>query len=683
MDWPSEKNNAMRVAIIAMVFILGFGGIFSYSLYKSRQDANINAAKRAQTMAKLLAFRISGLSESTKLWLDELERHIDARALASDATPDEVTLLELDKWVNDIKRQNFEIGNLGFLDFQGRAFLLRSAKRGNVSLADTSYWKQIKKNGAAGRGQIFLSEPYVFKTTGKLGIVFARGIYSDDGQVLGGVVAGVHIDQLSQMLQLADIGKYGVATLFDAKLRLMGRWPKLDNMDGRLQLNPMRQTGPVDDTYYVVSDIDHIERLHGVARIQGLPLTVTVGLAPADYLVAWNEYARNIGIACVILMGLTVVVARFWLRSMHLSREMTHTLLLLRSSEERWKFAFEGSGDGVWDWDISHGEILLSDRSKEMLGYQPEETVPDLNQWPCHLHQDDISVVNEKIQSNLNGLTSGFFVEHRMQCKDGSYLWILDRGKVVQRDVEGKPLRMIGMLTDISQRKQLDRMKSEFISTVSHELRTPITSIRGALSLLEAGVLGELPAKALGMVKIAHKNSQRLITLVNDILDMDKLLSGKMQVKAEPVDMSDLVEQAIAANAEYAASCKVAFVNVPPSVKCIAIGDANRLMQVLANLMSNAAKFSYPESIVEIRVLEANDTIRVEVEDKGVGIPAEFQSRIFEEFSQADNANTRQYQGTGLGLNISKKMVEKMHGNIGYVTEPNVGTTFWFTIPKA
>ena len=364
-----------------------------------------------------------------------------------------------------------------------------------------------------------------------------------------------------------------------------------------------------------------------------------------------------------------------------LEHEMEQALASLRISEERWSFAFEGSGDGVWDWNVSNSTVLLSKRWKEMLGYQESEIGNALTEWSSRVHPDDMPNVMADVQANLSGETHSFSNEHRVLCKDGSYLWILDRGMVVQRDTNGQPLRMVGTHTDISQRKQMEKIKSEFISTVSHELRTPLTSIRGSLGLLEAGVLGALPAKALDLVKVANKNSQRLITLVNDILDMDKLLSGQMTMHTDTLSLSELVAQAIEANSAYAATYRVSYALAPPPQPCMVSGDADRLMQVMANLLSNAAKFSRPDGVVDIRILPAGRMLRLEVEDRGEGIPPEFQARIFEAFAQADSANTRQQGSTGLGLNISKKLIEKMAGEIGYSTVVGQGTTFWFTLP--
>ena len=399
---------------------------------------------------------------------------------------------------------------------------------------------------------------------------------------------------------------------------------------------------------------------------------------PHDYLVIRSPLLDENGVVIGTCgVGLDITQKKL------LEKEMTAALNALRISEERWAFAIEGSGDSVYDCDIANGKVQIASRWKQMLGYSDEEIGDDVSEWSGRIHPDDTKSVMATVEEVLKGQIRGYDGEYRLRHKNGHYLWVLDRGMVVQRDENATPLRMVGTHTNITQRKQMDHIKTEFISTVSHELRTPLTSIRGSLGLLEAGVLGDLPAKALDMVKVANKNSQRLITLVNDILDMDKLLSGKMTMQSEPVNLSEVIAQAVEANTAYAANYQVRFFTAPVADNSAVIGDANRLMQVMANLLSNAAKFSLPGGIVDIRQCKIGAFLKVEVEDRGEGIPLAFQPRIFEAFSQADSANTRRQGSTGLGLNISKKLIEQMGGQVGYRTEVNCGTTFWFTVPLA
>jgi signal transduction histidine kinase/CheY-like chemotaxis protein len=236
-------------------------------------------------------------------------------------------------------------------------------------------------------------------------------------------------------------------------------------------------------------------------------------------------------------------------------------------------------------------------------------------------------------------------------------------------------------IRDITERQKVERLKHEFISTVSHELRTPLTSIRGSLGLIAGGMVGEFPPQAKTMLDIAYKNSERLVLLINDILDIEKIESGQMSFNLQPLELLPLVEQALEANRAYGDQYKVKFVlgTTLPQLKVKT--DSNRLMQVLANLLSNAAKFSEPGDTVVVAMARQGQDVRVSVTDHGPGIPKEFQERIFQKFAQADASSTRQKGGSGLGLSIAKAIIERSGGRIGYETASGVGTTFYFDLP--
>src|SRR6185295_17459463 len=236
---------------------------------------------------------------------------------------------------------------------------------------------------------------------------------------------------------------------------------------------------------------------------------------------------------------------------------------------------------------------------------------------------------------------------------------------------------------DISSQKQVERLQSEFISTVSHELRTPLTSIRGSLGLVAGGVNGELPADAKEYVGIALSNTERLVRLINDILDIEKMQSGRMEFRFISTSLEPAIAGAIASNQAFAASHGVEL-RAPPAIPPgEVLVDPDRLAQVLTNLVSNAVKFSPSGSVVEIAasMQPRPDRVRVSVRDHGPGIDEAFRDRIFQRFSQADSSSTRQEGGTGLGLAISKAIVEKMHGQIGYEPAPGGGAAFHFDLP--
>jgi len=245
---------------------------------------------------------------------------------------------------------------------------------------------------------------------------------------------------------------------------------------------------------------------------------------------------------------------------------------------------------------------------------------------------------------------------------------------------DGKLLGVISTFVDISERQRINQMKREFVSTVSHELRTPLTSISGALGLLAGGALGEMQGQAKQIIEMAHKNSLRLNLLINDLLDMEKLLAGKMSFEFQVQPLMELVEQALESIHAYGEKYGVHF-------KCIAREevqvnvDSNRLIQVLNNFLSNAAKFSAQGGQVEITVKRVNAAVRVEIIDHGAGIPEAFRGRIFQKFSQADSSDIRQKGGTGLGLAISKELIERMDGVIGFDSQEKHGSVFYFELP--
>jgi PAS domain S-box-containing protein len=235
---------------------------------------------------------------------------------------------------------------------------------------------------------------------------------------------------------------------------------------------------------------------------------------------------------------------------------------------------------------------------------------------------------------------------------------------------------------DISERREVDRLKSEFVSTVSHELRTPLTSIRGSLGLLAAGVLGPLSPPVQDLVRLAERNSVRLTALINDILDFERLDRGQVQMQIADVDLQPVFEQSLESVRPVADEQRIALACSPTGLRLRA--DAVRVVQILTNLISNAVKFSPRDREVQVWAEEKDDGwVRVLVKDQGQGIPESHQQRIFERFAQVETADHRDKGGTGLGLAICKSIVEHHGGRIGVDSEPGVGSTFWFEIPGA
>jgi len=234
---------------------------------------------------------------------------------------------------------------------------------------------------------------------------------------------------------------------------------------------------------------------------------------------------------------------------------------------------------------------------------------------------------------------------------------------------------------DITHQRESERMRSEFTSTLSHELRTPLTSILGSLQLLRSGVLGELDKDQDEVTEIAERNGQRLLDLINEVLDIEKIESGRVVLMPETVDVDEFVADSVRLNQGFADRFTVALrlVGEPPKVKVR--GDRKRLMQIMTNLLSNAAKFSPPNETVEVHCTRRDGRVRLVVADRGPGIPEAFRSKIFGRFAQADSTDSRIRGGTGLGLAICKRLIEMMQGRIGFNPRDGGGTEFWFELP--
>jgi PAS domain S-box-containing protein len=232
---------------------------------------------------------------------------------------------------------------------------------------------------------------------------------------------------------------------------------------------------------------------------------------------------------------------------------------------------------------------------------------------------------------------------------------------------------------DISQRYALDRLKDEFISTVSHELRTPLTSIRGALGLLSSGILGEMNDKAANLLRIASTNSDRLVRRINDILDLERIQSGREPLAFRPVKLAEIVHTAIDGMAPVAEAAGVQLIHDTTRVEIAA--DPDRLLQVLTNLLSNAVKFSPPSSTISVMLRPGANGVTLSVIDQGRGIPEDKLEAVFGRFQQVDASDSRQKGGSGLGLAICRTIVAQHSGRIWAERNPVRGTTFRVFLP--
>lgn len=384
----------------------------------------------------------------------------------------------------------------------------------------------------------------------------------------------------------------------------------------------------------------------------------------------------------------------------------------LENSERQLRFVLEGSELGFWDWDITAGTVYRNERWATMLGYSHEEIQQTAQQWTDFVFPEDRTRAWDSIAAVLAGQSSMHRLEYRMLRKDGSQVWILDQASVMERDTEGRPLRMCGTHTDISaikaaeeeltqHRRHLEKLvdvrtqelrqakeaaetaniaKSAFLANMSHEIRTPLHAINGMTHILRRSGLTPQQADKLDKIDAAGRH---LLEIINAILDLSKIEAGKFTLEKVPVYVGAILENSAAMLAQSARQ-KSIVIRTENSVKaCHLLGDPIRLQQALLNYAANALKFT-EHGHITLRVGEAarsqgSMTLRFEVEDTGVGIAADTLPKLFAAFEQADNSTTRRYGGTGLGLAITRKIAGLMGGDVGVSSIEGQGSTFWFT----
>jgi PAS domain S-box-containing protein len=391
--------------------------------------------------------------------------------------------------------------------------------------------------------------------------------------------------------------------------------------------------------------------------------------------VEWNKpFFPELSLVLILTMIGGLVAARQYLSL----RELAAAERARRESERRSRAIFENAGVGITFSDLEGPVILdVNQTFSAMVGRSRDELRG--GDFSTITHPDEL----EAFQSLTPKTIDGFQREIRFLRRDGNELW----GNLtlsLLRDEAGIPRNVIGVLQDITTRKEAEQVKDEFISVVGHELRTPLTSIRGSLGLLEGGVFGELPKEAQSMLELAVTNTDRLVRLINDVLDIERMDAGAMELELAPVRASALVANAIQVVQMNATQAGLTVAIDVDQDLTVAV-DADRIVQVLVNLLGNAIKFSPRLGTITVTASAGPEQgrTRFAVKDTGRGIPADRLESIFERFRQVDSSDAREMGGSGLGLAIARDIVSHHGGHMSVESEVGEGSTFYFTLPLA
>ena len=384
----------------------------------------------------------------------------------------------------------------------------------------------------------------------------------------------------------------------------------------------------------------------------------------------------------------------------------------VRRERRRLEYVIEGTRAGTWEWQVQTGDVVVNDYGVQMLGYAPHEfRLISKDHWWSLVHPDDVDRARGMLRAHLTGLCPYVDQEFRVRHSDGHWVWVQQRGKAVDTGAGGVPRLVAGTVLDVTERRAADdrlretnrqlteaesrarhladvaeaanRSKSEFLANVSHEIRTPLNGVLGMTALLRDTPLEPDQRR---LVDTISTSGELLLGVINDILDLSKIEAGRLDIRPEAFVVRDLLEGLAASLAIRAHQAGLELVClVEPAVPHVLVGDAARLQQVLTNLAANAIKFTHAGAVVvrvsPFLVLGREATLRFSVQDTGIGIPADKVETIFDKFTQADGSSTRRYGGTGLGLPISRQLVELMGGTIGVVSREGAGTEFSCLVP--
>jgi signal transduction histidine kinase len=408
----------------------------------------------------------------------------------------------------------------------------------------------------------------------------------------------------------------------------------------------------------------------------------------------FERFKQEIIIFLSILSFLVIVIIallRVINQKRNTQKELTH-------SESRLEMALEGANEGLWDVNLRSGEIFLSQRFARLLKHNnPNEIDFDIYNYKNLIHPDDHQQISEAYQMHNAGQATVFRSESRLLTKDKQYIWFSIHGKIIEKDLDHRPARMVGTITEIQSQKEFenqlkeakekaeesDRLKSAFLANMSHEIRTPMNAILGFTDLILNDLLNA--KERYKYLKVIKNSGENLLNIINDIIDISKIESGQIQIKEEEFDLHALLDnlQNISQNLINQDNKNIRFIVVQENKKekFPILSDPYRLQQVLLNLLTNAIKFT-EEGTIEIGYsIRDKNKLLFFVKDTGQGIAPKYKNIIFERFRQIDETSIRRFGGTGLGLAITKSLVTIMRGEIWFESEPEIGSKFYFSIP--
>ncbi len=682
---------ALLLVILVLVAVNGL-------IVWQERDSVLGASAQAQrnlvrSLASRLNTTLQKTSMLTRLLADDIVEH-----------PQRILQPAYRMRLIAIVRDNPDIGMVVMIDANGSPSVSSlPARPGVLNFADRAYFRFHREHA---EDVLHIGEPVVSRANGMRMIPVTRRVNDAHGRFAGVVLIALDSERLLTEFSALDLGNRGFVAAGHMNGTVLVRHPGYEASVGRnflaapqYQQHYLRE---IHGSFTDVSPLDKVKRRYTFERLSEHPIVMVTAVSDDDLRAQWLVGGLLKAGYLALLGGLLSAIALYLYRQVgrvadaEAAAQRAHDAIALTNEALTETLALNfailnSASSGIIASDAQGRIVLFNRAAGQLLGYAISEVGHRMTPLAFHdanevrqamnaAHADAAAIAPPTYAQLAPLIAADPRREWTYRQRDGSALPV----RITVSPLAGRNGAVNGhvtMFVDLRQQKQLEGMKSDFVSVVSHELRTPLTSIKGSLSLLRRALADAMNPNQSRLMDIGIDNCDKLVRLVSDILDLDKMDRQQMTLFRERQPVAPLLARAIALNQPYANQYGVQLTLDEIDPRLLVDVDSDRLQQVLANLLSNAAKFSHAGGTVRLGAQLQAQTVVIAVEDRGVGIPTEFHHKVFDRFTQSGSATTRHKPGTGLGMSIARSLVEAHGGRLHFVSAEGVGTTFYIRLP--